>query len=75
MTPPGASPISWARPDAATAQHYETAEDPREVAKLREDPYANQPKDPATAPQDPYPHQQQPQQPQQDQPKDPREDD
>lgn len=79
VTPEGSSPVSWARPDPATAQHYEGAEDPREVAKLRADPYANQPKDPATVPPDPFAYQRNPAPPQAaqqpaPQPQNPRED-
>ena len=79
-TPEGISPVSWATPDPATAQHDENAEDPREVAKLRADPYANQPKDPATVPSDPFAYQRNPQPPQAAQqpaqtPRKPREDD
>jgi hypothetical protein len=59
LTPPGASPISWATPDPATAQHDENAEDPALVARLRADPYADQPK--ANPPGDPYAYQRQPQ--------------
>jgi len=57
VTPEGSSPISWAAPDPATAQHDENAEDPEKVARLRADPYADHPK----AAPDPFAYQRQPQ--------------
>lgn len=50
LTPEGKSPVSYARPDAATAQHYEAAEGVTAL-KRNADPYAYAPKDPATVPQ------------------------